>query len=216
MAGKTADIRTDNRFGYALRDLIIVGEPGNGCSMAQVSALPTAPVSVTNDLVHASTGTTRFNAPTGLALAYTAAARVLTLGQAPASNLYTVDSAFRLQMTSNLTGDGTTVADDVVDMKAQYGKDTDGDTFVDTYDNVTPTTPAGWAQVRAIRIAILARSALREKDPVTTGASITLWPTSAVTPTTTGPTHALAAADLFYRYKVYETIVPIRNVIWQP
>ena len=215
MTGATADITTNNRFGFGVGDLIVVGEPGQPCSVAQVSGLPMG-AAQTNDLSHANTGATRFNSATGVAMAYTAAARVLTLGQAPANNAYTIDSAFKLQMTSNLTGDAVAVADDIVDMKAQYGKDTDGDTFVDTYDNVTPTTPAGWAQVRAIRIAVLARSALLEKNPVTQGGSITLWATSTVAPTTTGPTHALAAADLYYRYKVYETIVPIRNVIWQP
>src|SRR5512138_140979 len=61
----------------------------------------------------------------------------------------------------------------VVNLQAFYGKDTDNDRVVDTYDAVTPTTPAGWAQVLTVRIAVVTRSTQYEKDEVT--ASEPLW-----------------------------------------
>jgi hypothetical protein len=61
----------------------------------------------------------------------------------------------------------------IVNMQALYGKDTDGDGIVDTYDETTPTTPAGWRQVLTIRVAIVARSIKDEGSNVTT--SQPLW-----------------------------------------
>jgi type IV pilus assembly protein PilW len=96
-----------------------------------------------------------------------------------------------------------------VQLKALYGKDTNGDAVVDTWDNTLPANPTLWMQVRAVRIALLARSAQMEKTAVT-----------AVAPTWNGGT-AFAVTNPAdgtdwhnYRYRVYETVVPLRNMIW--
>jgi type IV pilus assembly protein PilW len=96
------------------------------------------------------------------------------------------------------------IASNIVSMRAQYANST---TSPITFDQSTPTTCAGWLPIRAIRIALVARSDQHEKDIVTVR-----------TPTWAGS--ASAPIDLSanpdwqrYRYKVFETLVPLRNMI---
>jgi hypothetical protein len=46
-------------------------------------------------------------------------------------------------------------------------------------------------------------------------ATIKLWD-DAATPATTGPVWTLTTDDRHYRYKVFHTVVPLRNMIWRP
>ncbi len=112
---------------------------------------------------------------------------------------------------------------DVVNLQAFYGKDTDGNGVVDTYDNLTPTTGAGWRQVLSVRIAVVARSAQMEKENVT--AAQPLWDVG--TATTVAGSAACGTSRCVtitvntlpdwqrYRYKVYDSVVPLRNMLWR-
>ena len=113
----------------------------------------------------------------------------------------------------------------IVNLQAFYGKDTNGDGIVDAYDTTTPTTSAGWMQVLTIRIAVVARSNQYEKEAISgdtipwdVGATSTF---TGLTPSTCNGTSKCLALKInhvsdwtHYRYKVYDTIVPLRNVIW--
>ena len=92
----------------------------------------------------------------------------------------------------------------------EYGKDTDNDNIVDTYDNAAP---ADWKQVLAVRLAVVARSALAEKPTVIGGAC----DATTALPTWSGGTLDVSADPNWncYRYKVFETTIPLRNLIWQ-
>ncbi len=123
------------------------------------------------------------------------------------------------------------IAERVVNLKAEYGVDTDGDRRPDTW---TTVPPADWTTVLAVRTGLLVRSKQFEKsiDPNTNVAF-------AVTPTAQNPcwadcvgahrfvmTNIDGSADAFsdtlpdpnnwryYRYRVYERVVPIRNMFW--
>jgi len=109
--------------------------------------------------------------------------------------------------------------------------DTNADGLHDTW---TPGAPTGydWSRVLAIRIAIVVRSQQYEKTDLTDGFNmvsgvIKLWPdapgaettgcvnSAALTgPASTGPTYTVP--DTKYRYRVFETIIPLRNVLWMP
>lgn len=114
----------------------------------------------------------------------------------------------------------------VVNLQALYGKDTDGDGIVDLYDRVTPTTNAGWQQVRSIRVAVVTRSSQYEKDFVTlanplwdvgTTATVTVVPAAAACGTSTCVTLKVETATdewKHYRYKVFDTVIPLRNLLW--
>jgi len=126
------------------------------------------------------------------------------------------------------------LSDGIVLMKAEYGMDTTttnegrGDGVVTNWTqqspgalNVDPT------HVKAVRIVLVARSAQPEVTRTATGA-ITTCATTTAPPTwtdnknvpldLTGQADLLAAGDDWrcYRYKTYETTVPLRNVIWSP
>lgn len=110
------------------------------------------------------------------------------------------------------------IGNNIVGLRAQYGQDTNAamDGIVDVYNQATPTTACGWAKTSAVRLALAARSAQTEKTAVTTVAPV--WDGSFAD----NPAGSTAAPiDLSgntswqsYRYKVFQTVVPIRNVAW--
>ena len=142
---------------------------------------------------------------------------------------YSVDAGNSLAMAelSPTTGGSATqeLAPQIVNLQALYGKDTNADGVVDTYDNATPGSNADWLKVLSIRIAVVARSLQYEKDEVTQDAP--RWDVG-TTSTITGPATtdcnggskciALKVSQIadwkHYRYKVYDTVVPLRNVLW--
>lgn len=121
------------------------------------------------------------------------------------------------------------VADNIVHMRADYGVDdgvNDGtvtyntvyaanDGIVDRYVSVAPS----WPQVVAIRIAVVARSALSEMP---SGGPTAPCDTTTAAPTWSGNSSAARSFDLSadpnwkcYRYRVFETTVPLRNWLWK-
>ena len=227
MTSPIADIVVGNRYGFGAGDVVIVAEAGLNCTLAQISSLPTA-AGQTNNVVHGDTNyvdpntgatlPTRYNKAAGLGVTYTSAAKLFSIGTLPVNNVYSVQSGQLMlqQMLSAASPAATALFDGIVQMQAQYGKDTiGGDGIVDVYDEVAPATAAAWAQVLAVRVAVVARASQYEKD-VVSPASIKLWNDSAIAPTTTGPTWTLTAAEQHYRYKIYQSIIPVRNMMWTP
>jgi type IV pilus assembly protein PilW len=115
------------------------------------------------------------------------------------------------------------IANNIVSLRAQYGRDTTAtmDGIVDVYDQTTPpaatlATGCNWARISAVRLALVARSAQFEKTAVTTAAPV--WDGSSAD----NPAGSAASpVDLSgnaswqnYRYKVFQTVVPIRNISW--
>ena len=219
-----ADLRIDNGFGIQAGHLIIVGEPGADCSMQQATNTPTLEAAGSQDLLKRVSGsyrtpfgtwaTSRYNKPGGLGPIYTLAGVVFPIGPAPAVNRYYVQNG-NLMMDQMLQGsDQMPVAASIVQLQAQYGKDTDGDAVIDTWDEVTPNAPNGWVQVVAVRLALVARSALPERPDPATGACTT---------TTVAPIWSVGDIDVSadpnwrcYRYRVFESTISLRNMVWRP
>lgn len=125
----------------------------------------------------------------------------------------------------------TPIGNNIVSMRAVYWRDTtvpnmDGIPDGDGHDQGTPNTACGWARVSAISLALVARSTQFSKDIVTTTASnapspanAPTWSENAAAPII-GPVGTLgpdASADepwKHYRYKVFEAVIPMRNVGW--
>ncbi|MDD5247667.1 MAG: PilW family protein [Rhodocyclaceae bacterium] len=111
------------------------------------------------------------------------------------------------------------IANNIVSLRAQYGRDTTApsmDGIMDVFDQTTPTTACGWARASAVRLVLVARNAQFEKTAVTTAAPV--WDGSAAD---NPPGSTAAAIDLSanatwqnYRYKVFQTVVPLRNIAW--
>jgi len=113
---------------------------------------------------------------------------------------------------STSEGNWLEIIDGVVGLRAQYGRDTTAASpppgIVDTYDQTTPTTVCGWTRVSALRLALVTRSGEREKTAVTS--AVPTWAGSANAPI------SLNGDSLWqqYRYKVFESVVPMRNMAW--
>jgi type IV pilus assembly protein PilW len=118
-------------------------------------------------------------------------------------------------------------------MRAFYGRDTSTGTttdgVIDVFDNTTPTTNDGWQRVLAVRVIAVARSSIYEKEIVTPANprwSVGSAPTvsgAATCPSGSGACIELdvgagATGDVpakHYRYKVFDTVVPLRNLLWR-
>jgi type IV pilus assembly protein PilW len=173
----------------------------------------------------------------GSGVNYSAGAMLYTLGRSPTVVTYQIGPVItdaqghkmdKLQTKTlipyipaqDVDADGTSdsdVGDGIIQLKALYGKDTNGDAIVDTWNATLPADAVEWMQVRAIRIALLARSAKFEKTAVTADCIAPTNPPNS--PYWSGGCFTMT--DLadgtdwhFYRYRTYETVVPLRNMIW--
>lgn len=140
-----------------------------------------------------------------------------------------------LQLTWLDTATGTTPAralyPQVIQLQAEYGTDTnlaDNNTRVTNWTTTTPAANdnAGWQAIKAIRIAVVARSNVYEKDVVTEAGTGNTFSTCRASNARAvcwagGAINVLNANNpnsddwQHYRYRVYEAVLPIRNVIWQ-
>jgi type IV pilus assembly protein PilW len=154
---------------------------------------------------------------------YNAGSRVYNLGAVGAfvSRVYAVRGG-KLTVcdltTSNCAADPpvlslwTPVVAGVVGFRAQYGKDTNFDGTIEAWDATRPTGAAR-AQVVAMRLAVVVRSGQYEKDVVTAAAPV--WRQDATSTSNANIDVTGYGTDWqHYRYKVAQSIVPLRNMIW--
>lgn len=233
MPNASSVLELDNHAGFAENDLVVIAQGGT-CRLAQVTQVMSGA-----KIQHNPGGSAPYN-PSGAGLfsAFSQGAQVFNLG-APKIQIYSIATstsqrALQLQeMFAVPTGGGApqynttaiSLVNDIVDLQAQYGKDngvdnstvdnatfTADDKIVDSYDTTTPTTSADWQRVLTVRIGVLARSQNYERpDP----------PGSACTATTSAPTWSGGSFTVpeglpsCYKYRVFETVVPLRNMIWR-
>lgn len=219
--------------------LAIPGTPSasKGCTMFQVTAVN----ALTGVITHSTSSTWNTSLSTIMPTYVSDDDSLVDLG-AVRYRTYSIDTTNNVLQVQDLdTSTGAmstaqTVNPNIVLLKAMYGRDTNGDGVVDRYDD-TISTAAAWASVRVIRIAVVARSGQREKTAVTTtspvwdvGTTATVAPTSntvSCTPVSAPtrctlelrvPTTSASATDTtewqHYRYKVYDTVIPVRNMLW--
>ncbi|MEP6876446.1 MAG: PilW family protein [Burkholderiales bacterium] len=134
-----------------------------------------------------------------------------------------------LRVAGNTTAP-TPMADGVVEMRALYGVDTtapnpDGsvDTWIDpanagagyTQALLTDGSAAAQARLRriaAVRIGLILRTSLQERDPIPAGTTLTLFGDLPALK----QTRVLAGDELFFRYRTVEFTVPLRNPLYAP
>jgi type IV pilus assembly protein PilW len=211
----SSEVDVDGTTGFKEGDLVLMVN-GSGCTLGKITQVQPGPSKLQlNPGVSAP-----YNPPAwgSFPTTYSAGDTMLNLGN-PTIRIYSIanfatNQTPTLQIVDTLLSAGGAAPFDlvegIVDLKAQYGRDTGADNVIDTWDN---TTPADWMKVLAVRIAVLARIGNYEKP--SSGA--------ACDATTTMPTWAGSSARPFvlpeglpscYRYRVFETTIPIRNVIW--
>lgn len=146
-------------------------------------------------------------------------------GRAPSMQLVGVGDRNTLY-TYDLLNTGSTAlqaqAEGVFELHALYGVDTNGDGTVDTWVSPSDTT-AGYTvaalgdgsataaarlkNIKALRVGLLMRTALPEKDQVSP-ASLSLFSDLG---STLAFTRSLTTAERKYRYRTVEATVPVRN-----
>lgn len=106
------------------------------------------------------------------------------------------------------------IASNIVSMRAMYARDINRAND----HQVTPTTSCEWTRIPAINLVLIARSVQYDKNEVTSDtvqlplipvANAPTWTDSAGAPLTMPDTDWK-----HYRYKVFQGLVPIRNVGW--
>jgi type IV pilus assembly protein PilW len=155
----------------------------------------------------------RYNKPGGMGPNYSLDGMIFPIGRAPSVLRYYIQND-NLVMDPVLQGTAPfPVAAGVVQLQAQYGRDTNNDGTIDAWDENAPATPAEWTGVIAVRLGLVARSAVAER-PDANGACTT---------TTVAPAWSAGAFDVAtradwqcFRYRVFEATVSLRNMIWRP
>jgi len=224
-AGPNHDYKVDGAQGFADNNLILLVQGGT-CLLRQVSKVQAA----TTTLEHIAGPYNPSVASYGPGLA--AGAAVFNLGTPTATggpvwrtfsvaqNRLQAEDVLRTLATWPLASQQPLV-DDIVDLQAQYGKD-DGtgggaadDGVVDTWDAVPPPDATAWRRVLAVRVAVLARSQNFEKPSVaggpceaTTAANPPTWAGGALT--------VPGGLPSCFKHRVFETVIPLRNMIWRP
>jgi len=219
LVGNAATVGTN--LGCSANDITILNTTStcNLSSVTAISAAGTSPISVT---LQNTTGAT-------------SGANLACLGSWNEVSYAINQTTGNLDRTAVVNGVSTTTPSvvGVVNIQAQYGISAaaGSNTIVSWVDptgatwGTTATTPttANRNLIKAIRIAVVARNANQAPSAVTTACSsltaaaptgLCAWEGSATSP---APTISLVGGDANwakYRYRVFQTIVPLRNVIW--
>ena len=155
---------------------------------------------------------------------------------------YSVDANNSLAASVAVTGavvENSVVASEVVALQAQYGvSDTPQDKAITGWVNPSGATWGAAAlrantaasvqnlqRIKAIRVAVVARSSQRDAAVVTAACTnnnaTNYGPCSWTDDSATNPAPAIdlraTAADTewqHYRYRVYQTVIPLRNLLW--
>lgn len=242
----TTTIKLNNRTGLQNGDLLIAADSGNlVCGLFEVTgsanadgltvdvgngaytnyvnnqnvsaqtALSATALALLQAKFHNNTGTARFNNATAKGVGTSGAA--FNMGTSPRLNTWQITNSRFLTFTNNLVNQATAteVADGIVNLQAEYGIDTNNDGIVDSTE-WSAAAPAVWAQLRSVRVALLARSQQFENTPVTANAPT--WAGGAFVMTNldgTADTNPGTPNDWRrYRYRVFETVIPLRNLLW--
>ena len=240
------------RGGFRLGDLILVADAGAGaagtanCSLAEVTS-DANPDFLTIDHAQANYASyykgavvpSQFDPAAGPAFPYIAGT-IYNLGPQPQLASWQVVNSRALQrgeLIFNVLPADNQVADGVINLKAEYGVDVNGNTRIEPGEWFS-TLPVGttWSQVYAVRVALLVRSRQFERSadagstasvPVTTNKptyfgselelpkEFTMKNVNGVADTFSGsPTTPDPLNWRYYRYRVYERVIPLKNMLW--
>lgn len=232
-------------LGVANQDMIILHEPGKDCTLFQVTGIPNGTVQV-----HHQNAGSNWNPPSGGDIypidGFAIGASAINMG-AIIDRTYSLDAASNLVLSDYSSSTNSTsaqpIANDIVQLQAQYGFDTrvgaQTDARVDTWSDTMidadgdgggaiPGDDGDLARIYAVRIAIVARSSLREKAQDDGTCNIT----TATGANSSAPAPRWVAANVAldvsrhpdgsananwqcYRYRVFESVIPLRNLLWR-
>ncbi|GAO37780.1 hypothetical protein SCT_3218 [Sulfuricella sp. T08] len=229
MVTAATELSVNSTYGCNIKatqnNLVLVSE-GNNCTLMQLTTTDQPGLK----LYHVNSPAPTYNPTAGYMSTnswplYTTAAKVSCLGDFT-SRTYSIDASPSLQVQESTSATPIQLQEGIVSLQAQYGIALAGSQQVTSWVNATglwaAPTAADVKRIKAIRIAVVARSGLIEKNNVTgtcttTGGTVNNGP-CAWNDTVAFPAPAIDLSGdanwQRYRYKVFETIVPLKNVIW--
>jgi type IV pilus assembly protein PilW len=208
----SAQINAANGDGFVQGNLFVVSSPPLACTVLQASQDGQKTGSDWN-VQHNPGGAYIHNPPGGQNIfpagGYPIGARLTNMGSMVNHEYYVQNNNLMMRDVSlpNSATNPIALVNGMVAIRAQYGRDTNADGYVDVYDN---TAPASATDVVAVRLAVVSRSGQLETTAVSP-ATLVLWTGGTVA---NGGAIALNAAAQLYRYKSYQTTIPLRNVLW--
>ena len=212
-----ADFRVESADGFSIADRVIAISRTGSCAMAEISAVVRSGSGIL-DIAHS-----------GAAVDFPATSLLLNLGPAGRAWISRYDLlSGTLRSTDVANGDAPNpLVSNLANVKFQYGIDNDGDGALDTW--VTASPSSGWSptdllaaprttleRIKAIRIGVIAHSEQIDRTQ-TRGYHWVLFDCeladkSACPGRLEGT--VVASAGGGYRYRAFETVVPLRNGIW--
>lgn len=209
-----AGINVENNIGCNDNDIALIMD-GNLCRMATIADGNGSPNTEVNITLHAST-------PAGAPLVNNA--KIACMGDWQNYSFQLVNDELQLN--------GQPIVSEVVSLQAQYGIAATADS--NQVNQWVNATGADWAvpsvdnrnRIKAIRVAVILRNGLLEKEAVTTACSSTTaanptglcaWDATSAGPAVASPAPVIslnAIGGPNYRYRVFETIIPLRNMLW--
>jgi len=193
--------------------------------VAMTGAGPCERIDVTNVTAPDANGNVVLTTSAGVANEYLPTMRVVNIGPAASTQRVRYDVANNVVRSTDLVTAGATaqpLSSSVMNLKMQYGVDTDGDNNVDTWTaatgnyapaNVLAYVGADLRRIKAVRIGIIVRSDEFDRDAPTFDWTLFECTTQEAADYTC-PAALTGTLPANYRYRVYETIVPLRNPMW--
>jgi type IV pilus assembly protein PilW len=206
-------------YGFAIGDRVIAVGRNGDCAATDVTGF-NVPATGIVEIAHAP-----------LTTAFPASAWLVNLGPTKDAQIIRYDVASGVLRTTDLLGGDVPnpLASNVVNLKLQYGIDRDGDGMLDTWVPAKAGPSGDWSaavllaapgdtlrRIKAIRVGLIVRSDFLDRA-VTSAFPWTMFDCEASDKSTCpGRLSGVIAASTGggYRYRIYETVVPLRNQIW--
>jgi type IV pilus assembly protein PilW len=221
-------INNADKFGFEVGDFTLAFEDGKDCSLAVITGISGGG----SDVMNHTPGQSNYDKPGGLGVDYSASAQLFNLGNPTIVQYFVGDAPdYNLSISDLKLGapgnaaNTLAVADNIVNLQAQYGVDNHGDGVIDNWqepdgpiwgESTTTPSMANLLSIKAIRVAIVARS-MRLENPTGAGGTCDFNVTAPVVwkddPATVVDLSAIPDWKC-YRYKVFQTIIPLRNMLW--
>lgn len=186
-AGSTGNSATvDTSIGCAVGNDALVTK-GNSCNLTKVTAVTVSSITMANANANVDTASSISCLGTWRTIRFSVNANQLLRSENGAA--------------------GVPIGSEIVSLKAQYGLSaTPADNVVNAWSSAAP---GDRNLIKAIRVAVVARSGLLEKVTVTNAAPVAWNAPGAPSIDLSGDANWQK-----YRYRVFETIIPLRNMVW--
>jgi hypothetical protein len=209
-----AEFRVHAPIGFAAGDRIVAVGPDGQCAAATIAAVSPPDAEGVVDVAH-----------TSVPLALPAGAGIVNLGAPERLRRVRYDVVDGTLRSLDLVTPGAVpnpLASNIVNLKLQYGIDGDGDGTLDRWVSAAapPWDPASvlaapiatLAQIKAVRLGLIVRSEAFDRDLGTPFR----WELFACGADDDTPCPGRLAGTLAAnrRYRIHETVIPLRNAIW--